>query len=239
MDGRKGQKPRAGAIAGAWQDLRGQAGALDWRALPAAGSARLSAWIEEESDARRLFLWLPVFFGLGLLAYFAADREPWLWAPAMGAALCAAAAWRARRAEAYIAMRVFIALACLFAGFLAGCVRTAQLAAPVLPRMIVAQTVAYVETIDPREGGARLLVRPVSIARVASQDLPVRMRVNLRGTVSFEAGATITASMRLLPPPRPSEPGGYDFSRDAWFQQIGAVGSIAGRAAIAPDADVP
>lgn len=239
MDGRKSQKPRAGAIAGAWQDMRGYAGALDWRALPAAARVRLSSWFEEECEARRLFLWLPVFFGLGLLAYFAADREPWIFAPAIATALCAGAGWRARRVEAYGAIRVFIALAFVFAGFLAGCLRTAQLAAPILPRMIVAQTTAYVETIDPREGGARLLLRPASIAGVEKQNLPARLRVNLRGTVNFEAGATITASMRLLPPPRPSEPGGYDFSRDAWFQQIGAVGSVSGRAAVAPDADAP
>ena len=37
--------------------------------------------LQQEVDGRRLFLWLPVAFGAGVLLYFAADREPTLWAP--------------------------------------------------------------------------------------------------------------------------------------------------------------
>ncbi|MBM3609480.1 MAG: ComEC family competence protein, partial [Alphaproteobacteria bacterium] len=89
------------------------------------------------------------------------------------------------------------------------------------------------------QGGARLLLRPVSIAGADAGQWPVRIRVNMRSTPDFEAGATIRATMRLLPPPRPSEPGGYDFARDAWFQQIGAVGSISGIARRAEAAQAP
>ena len=34
---------------------------------------------------------------------------------------------------------------------------------------------------------------------------------------------------RLLPPPQPAWPGGYDFARDAYYRGIGAVGSVLGR----------
>jgi competence protein ComEC len=34
--------------------------------------------------------------------------------------------------------------------------------------------------------------------------------------------------IRLMPPPQPARPGGYDFARDAYFARIGAVGSVLG-----------
>lgn len=200
--------------------------------------ARLALWLEEEAQARRPALWLPVFFGAGLLAYFAADREPYWWAPALALAICAGATIGARRAYWPVAANAFLCLTFLFAGFVTGSWRTQSLSAPVLTRTTSAQVTAFVETIDPRPGGARLLVRAAMIAGLAPAATPVRLRVNMRGAPNFEAGATIRATMRLLPPPRPSEPGGYDFSRDAWFQQIGAVGSVSSRPQIAPDAGV-
>jgi competence protein ComEC len=39
----------------------------------------------------------------------------------------------------------------------------------------------------------------------------------------------VSLKARLLPPARASLPGGYDFARDAWFAQLGAVGNVLGR----------
>ena len=43
--------------------------------------ALLLAAIETEWEERRVFLWLPVAAGSGVLLYLAADREPVLWLP--------------------------------------------------------------------------------------------------------------------------------------------------------------
>ncbi|MBL8588067.1 MAG: ComEC/Rec2 family competence protein, partial [Methylobacteriaceae bacterium] len=51
--------------------------------------------------------------------------------------------------------------------------------------------------------------------------------------------ATIAATMRLLPPSRASEPGGYDFSRDAFFAGVGAVGSVVSTPERVADAAAP
>ena len=45
---------------------------------------------------------------------------------------------------------------------------------------------------------------------------------------AIRPGDFIAASARLLPPPEPARPGGYDFARDAFFRGIGAVGSLTG-----------
>lgn len=191
----------------------------------------LGAALALEAERRRFFLWLPVAMGVGVLLYFAADREPSLAASAVGFAIAGglAAALRTRP----IVSGGCIALAAVFAGFGAGVWRTADIAAPMLERPRVAKVTGFVESVEVRDVGARLVLRVTDIAGVPIEARPRRVRVNIRsGTVS--PGDHIVATARLLPPPGPARAGGYDFGRDAFFKGIGAVGSIAGKIALAP-----
>lgn len=216
------------------------AGRASARALDSAGlRAALAGWVEQEIAQRRLFLWAPVFFGLGVLGYFAADREPALWAPLAACALAAAGALAARRRESRAPVLALTAVALLFGGFATAALRTALVAAPVLQRITVAKVTAWVETVDDRALGGRLLLRVISIDGLDAAATPARIRVTTRARPGFAAGATIAATMRLLPPSRASEPGGYDFSRDAFFARIGAVGGVLGAPERLADAPVP
>lgn len=185
-----------------------------------------------ESERRRLFLWLPVMMGVGILLYFSADTEPALWAPLTGLAIATGAAFMLR-----LRRTVFCTLVCLaavFAGFAAACWRTASIAGPILERPRVAQLTGYVEQVEARDGGgARLVVLVTSIAGLTVEQRPTRVRINIRSG-SAAQGDHIAAAARLLPPPGPARPGGYDFGRDAFFKGIGAVGSISGKIALAP-----
>lgn len=58
---------------------------------------------------------------------------------------------------------------------------------------------------------------------------PQRVRLTLRDQGALKPGDYVSATARLLPPPEPARPGGYDFARDAYFRGIGAVGSIVGK----------
>jgi competence protein ComEC len=60
------------------------------------------------------------------------------------------------------------------------------------------------------------------------------VRVNARSPEAL-SGQHVVVVARLLPPPGPARPGGYDFGRDAFFRGIGAVGSIPGKLAITVD----
>lgn len=216
-----------------------RAAAASVRALGEFLRAGLARQWAVEVHARRPFLWLPVFFGVGAILYFAAEREPPLW-PSLAACLAfLVVAWRARRAERMGTMRACLAAAFVFAGFSAGAARTMMAAAPTLDRQVVARVTGYVEAIDVRADGARLLVRVGSIAGLPPGATPERVRVNMRGRPGFESGDTIVATMRLLPPPSASVPNGYDFARDAWFRRIGAVGNVVSRPEAAPALDVP
>lgn len=231
----RGPRARAGVLAGATGQLAGAITASTrfayWRQ---AWIAWLKSCLREEAEQRRLFLWLPVLFGTGVLLYFAAGREPVLWAPALALVVLIPSALVCERRDHPRAAFCFVALSFLFAGFFASCLKTAMVAAPVVGRFTIAKTIAYVETIDHRIKGARLLLRPISIAGKPAGALPRRVRVTMRWQPQFTAGARISATLRLLPPPVQSEPGGYDFSREAWFMGVGAVGNLVSKPVLVP-----
>src|SRR5690606_29212500 len=58
---------------------------------------QLRAWTAAEAGPGRLVPWLPVAFGTGLALYFAAEREPALWASVTATVALAAATVLARR----------------------------------------------------------------------------------------------------------------------------------------------
>lgn len=216
-----------------------------WRAAPAGSD--IAAWLQDrkarfaealalEAERRRPFLWLPVAMGVGILLYFAADREPALWAPLLGLGLSAGLAF-GLRTRRFTAMAC-LALAAVFAGFAAGAWRTAEIAAPMLERPRIGKLTGFVETVEARDSGARLVLLVTEIAGLPAAERPKRVRVNIRaGAVA--PGDHIVATARLLPPPGPARAGGYDFGRDAFFRGIGAVGSIAGKISLAPPPHPP
>src|SRR5689334_14888991 len=70
-----------------------------WFDVPAAlGALRetLRRWLAADVAAGRLMPWLPVAFGLGIVLYFTAEREPKLWAASAAVSALALAAFLAR-----------------------------------------------------------------------------------------------------------------------------------------------
>lgn len=215
----------------AWLPVFALPGGAGTAALLSDWTKRLQGAVVDEIERRRLFLWLPVMMGIGILLYFSADREPALWAPAIGLAIAAGLAVVLRGRPA--ASGACLAAAAIMAGFLAACWRTAEIAAPVLDRPRIGQISGFVESIEARDAGARLVIRVTGIAGLDPALQPRRIRVNVR-SAGVAPGDHVSATARLLPPPGPARPGGYDFARDAFFRGIGAVGSISGKIALSP-----
>ncbi|WP_112664134.1 ComEC/Rec2 family competence protein [Microvirga flavescens] len=191
----------------------------DWRGWIAANAAL-------EIEQRRLFPWIAVCFGLGIVLFFQADGRPALWAPLIGFALSVALLVTLRRSLWGLA--VAIGFAALFAGFAAGVIRTRQVTAPVLGRVVIAPVSGFVESVEQRPQGARLLLRLTGMKDVPESERPRFVRVTLKKGEALSAGQYIEGTARLLPPPQPAWPGGYDFARDAFYKEIGAVGSMVG-----------
>jgi competence protein ComEC len=214
-------------------------------ALPGARATAVPAlrhWLSDgltrEAEQRRLFPWLAVAFGAGILTYFAAaDGTPILAAPLVGAALALAPVpfLGARPA----AMALALAATAAFLGFAAATWRVSQVAAPILTRTTIGPLTGMVEALDEREVGARLVIRVESFAGLAPDLRPARVRVSFRRTPIPKPGEAIAATARLLPPPEAARPGGYDFARDAYFQGIGAVGSLVGAVTVRAPSEPP
>jgi competence protein ComEC len=194
---------------------------------------RLRAGLACEAEQRRLFPWLAVAFGAGILVFFTAtDGEPALAAPLMaaGLSLVVTPVLRARP----VALALMLALTAFFLGFAAGVWRVASVAGPVLSRITIAPLAGIVEGLDERESGARLIVRVDSFGDLDAEHRPRRVRVSYRAAQPVRPGDAIRATARLLPPPEAARPGGYDFARDAYFRGIGAVGSLVGKVEVGP-----
>jgi competence protein ComEC len=162
----------------------------------------------------------------GVALNLVADREPVLWLPALLTALFAAVAWFSRARP--LALGLSLAIAALFAGFLSMSLRTARVAAPVLDRIRIVSMQGFVEEVDLRAVGARMVIGVVSADGMPREKVPRRVRVTTRTTPDVAAGDYVALKARLLPPSRAALPGGYNFARDAFFAGVGAVGSALG-----------
>ena len=200
-------------------------------ALPALYAAAMA----REAEARRPFLWIPVAAGAGAVLGLLSDRDPSLPAVLVAFALSGLLAWRLRARPVPFVLAVGIAA--LVGGLAATSLRIAWVAAPVLDRLRIAEVTGFVEEVDTRASGARMLVRPRTIEGLAPDAMPARIRVTLRGAPRVAAGDFVRLKARLLPPSRAALPGGYDFARDAFFARLGAIGNVLGavKAETAPE----
>src|SRR5271165_6164908 len=215
---------RTAVLSGTAALMRAAAWAPDWRRAFSGALAR-------EVEERRFFLWLPVAAIGGVALNLAADQEPSLWLPALLTALFAGLAWISRSRP--FALGVSLGLAALFAGFLSMSLRTARVAAPVIDRIRIVTLQGFVEEVDLRTVGARMVIG-VAGADGMPREVPRRVRVTMRKAPDVAAGDYVELKARLLPPSPAALPGGYDFARDAFFAGVGAVGSTLGPIRLLP-----
>ena len=182
-----------------------------------------------EAERTQLPPWLAVGFGSGIALWFALD-QPADWS----AFLCAAAAvalagfllggGRAGQALGWFSLAATLGFALIWG-------RAGWVAAARLERPVVTEVTGKIEAIDhlAAKGKLRLLLQTSDGA------LPRRVRVSIDKDAApdgIAGGARIRIRARLVPPPPMALPGSYDFARDAWFKQIGAVGSAMGEVAL-------
>ena len=195
-----------------------------WTSSCARLAAGLEAWLEAERE--RTPLWLPVTLGAGIGCWFALPTQThWigllllLAAGLLGGLLIG---WQRRLGRA-----VAIGCGVMAAGVLLIWGRALLVEAPVLARPVTTEFTALVERAEPlpARGQVRFIVQPQG-----RTDLPPRMRLTAdseRG-IDIAPGETIGLRARLMPPPAAGLPGGYDFAQRAWFDGIGAVGTVLG-----------
>ncbi|MEP5367082.1 ComEC/Rec2 family competence protein [Parvibaculum sp.] len=220
--------------------------ATDGRRRPALGKlteriretgAACGVWLSDAyvADSDRLFLWIPVFLGIGVALYFGLPAEPPLWLALMPVMPAAWALWRTRHSSIFAPFSA--AVLCVVIGFAATTYRSHVVAAPVLERPMAGNLSAKVLSVETTETGAlSAILAPSAFGRLSPADLPARVKVNIRlRDATLRPGAEVNLRARLMPPPEPVLPYGFDFARQSWFSSLGAVGF----AYTAPEETVP
>jgi competence protein ComEC len=191
---------------------------------------RLREWVGAEAGAGRLVPWVPIAFGTGIAFYFAADHEPVLPVAAVTAAGLCAVAYLLRRQSIF---PIAVMVAALAAGFATATWKTARIAHGVLARPVYSVSLSgFVERRDIRERTDRFVLRVTQMdgPRLKTElktDLE-RVRLSVRKGTAPAVGSFVELKARLQPPLAPLRPGSYDFSRDMFFQGIGASGFVTG-----------
>jgi len=194
----------------------------------------LSAHLETIAEAEReqLPLWLPVGLIVGIGSWFyLPEATQWIvfLLLAGGAALAALALGAGTRwGRALALFSLAAALGCTLIW------RQAEAAAA--PRVAREQLMNFVATIESVQAmvakdSTRLVVRP------QGEGLPLRLRINVEAdkmVAGLEPGAVVRVRAWVMPPAPTPVPGAYDFTRAAWFQQIGGTGRALGIELISP-----
>jgi competence protein ComEC len=216
----------AGLGIGAAQE---RARALSTRLGRLPSAAEVGVWLRKEAGAQldRLFIWLPVAFGLGAAVYLGLKREPQLWPAALAATALSAGALAAYvRGVSRGLFAALLLTAVGTAGFSIAKLRSDHVAAPIVPAGLgVAEIQGYVVDVDtPSQSGERLLIAPTLISHMPEGRLPLRVRIVVGPGGAVAPGSAVELKALLDPPPGPAAPGAYDFARDAWFEGAGGVG---------------
>lgn len=202
-----------------------KAPSMGWRGLQTGVGARIEAFFDVERD--QIALWLPVSLGAGIAAWFVLPNQAaWTgWIVAMAGIVCAAlilpVGGRLRRVTCVGALAALLGCGAIWA-------RAVWVSGPVLTRPVIASFTAQIERVELQtaQDRVRLTLRPVD-----APNLPPRVRVNVDEVVTSQmlaVGDRVTLRARLMGPQNASVPGGFDFSRVAWFQGLGATGKAIG-----------
>ncbi len=187
----------------------------------------------------RWILWLAPALIAGAAVWLTLPADPPLWLGptlflANGCAAWSLAAWPGARADGWgVSLRrigsgllALVAAACL--GASAAQFRTSRLVAPPVESGEAPVLVeGWVLANDASDTGPRLRLLVRAIEGASAVPRYVRVAVSDAGVLTPGRGARCRAV--LGPPSGPLAPGGYDFARRAFFEQLGATGFAFGR----------
>ncbi|WNJ98508.1 ComEC/Rec2 family competence protein [Thalassospiraceae bacterium LMO-JJ14] len=186
-----------------------------------------NAWLAERPQWA---LWLPVFLGAGIAAYFALPSEPPLVLGTFAAAFGTLVTVNVKTDRFRVAA---IALTAFALGFASAQWRTESVRAPVISKRTKPLGLSgTIERIELSGRGGRIIVSNPAFTRKIRMPIPEKIRLSFKGdrenSTDLLPGDRVSLRAVLRPPPPPTMPGAFDFQRRAWFMGIGAYGFVLG-----------
>ena len=205
----------------AWLPSFGRGRPALWVAtLLGSGRVRLATVFEREMEEGRGFLWLPVFFGVGILLYFA------LSAGTVGADGCPSRSRLGLRHACLPQPRDGVPHPARVGSGGRGArgdqARTDSVAAPMLARETTATVTGWIAGREEAHARRHADSRWADGNLTASSSATGRRWSASRSAARTEwlaVGDAITATVRLQPPSGPVLPGGFDFARAAFYDR--------------------
>jgi len=193
--------------------------------------------------------WLAVFFGSGILSWFALS-SPWQWVSVIACniviAVVALMLWpRGSEAEAERGHLRSAIIGCSLV-FAAGVVviwaRSEMVGAAPLERPMIERVEGYVLERQDQPSQNRIRLTMATRDAVSGQGRKIRVNIPLEEVARVNAlyavegggevlteGARVRMRVRVMPPASPMLPGAYDFARAAWFKGLAGTGSLLGQ----------
>ena len=199
--------------------------------------SRVRTAIARAMDAQqgRGFLWWPVALVVGIAIYFNLPAEPSLVLTAAVAIAALVLIWFGRAAP------VILLVGLVALGFALAKLRTESVATPLL-RATTAEVAISGQVIKVERtsrGRLAILLSPAMIEGFTADRVPLRLRLSAPIKAGLPMiGSRIAVKARLSPVPTPVEPGGFDYGRQLWFEQVGGTGRVTSPITLV-DAEVP
>lgn len=181
----------------------------------------LRSWWEafHTQNNHRYSLWVACCFALGIATYFACPFEPPLWWIIVSGCLVLGCLCAVRRCPAVWCVILFCA------GLSWAQIVAYQVKAPTIHwrhHHVAVEGKVLEQDILPN--AQRVTLQVMKIDGLGKDTAPERIRVRINGTHEYHKGDVLQIQATLMPPVLPFVPSGYAFSRQAWFQKVGAVG---------------
>ena len=186
------------------------------------------------AQQRQFALWTPVMIGIGVWVRLGLSWSIPFWAVLLALGFGGAVSVHFRRSGSEFRTLTSAALVFVVIGVFAGSLRVMLVDAPVLESDFQGEVTGRVIATDrSRSGSPRVVLDGLSLAGVHSSAVPKRMRLTLiDADETLIIGSVISVIGTVGPPAGPAAPGAFDFSRQAFFRQIGGVGYVRGNVEI-------
>jgi competence protein ComEC len=195
---------------------------------------------EIEKQRKSLFLWSPVMIGAGIITYFTFnDAIAWT---LIGSAVFFVVLAIAKSVHSYsktghtfwlFMMIITIAMGLFVLGYGLAKYRTDSLNTPMITKDYFGYIEGTIEKIVPMDGGKAKRVI-LNDSKIENDDRVLRVRLK---TYHFKGndwgnGDRVIVRVKLMGPSGAIMPGGFDFSRKAYFERFSGVGYTIGNAVL-------